>query len=146
MELSRYPLGALLARAHARYVADCETRLAAAGFPDLTIAHGSNVLRHLVPGGTTRIAEIVRASGVSKQAISQQVSYLAARGYLTVEPDDRDARAKSVRLTARGEESQRAVRGIFAEVESAWRARHGDARLRTVHEVLAEVARYDAAP
>ncbi|MFT4220875.1 MAG: MarR family winged helix-turn-helix transcriptional regulator [Microbacterium sp.] len=135
----RYPLGALLGRVQARYVAECEARLAAAGYSDLRIAHGANILRHLSPDRPVRIAVIARLSGVSKQAISQQIAHLAARDYLIVGPDDSDGRAKSVVLTARGARSQRAVRRIFADVEAEWRALHGAERLEALRAALESI-------
>ncbi|MFT4232920.1 MAG: MarR family transcriptional regulator [Leucobacter sp.] len=133
----RYPLGALLARAQARFVADCESRLADAGFPDLAIAHGINITRHLSPGTPMRVAELVPLSGITKQAVSQQVAYLVEHGYLTVSPDARDRRSRVVALTARGVESQCAVRSIFAEVHRAWQASYGEDRMRDLSDTLA---------
>lgn len=140
-----YPLGALLARAHAQYVAECEKRLAAAGFDDLAVAHGSNILRHLSPGNPMRVSELVRLSGITKQAVSQQLAYLTAHDYLAIEPDERDGRAKVARLTPRGAASQQTIRRIFGEVQQEWRERYGDDRLRTVTETLSAITGLEGA-
>lgn len=141
-----YPLGALLARAHARFVADCESRLAAAGFPDLAISHGSNVLRHLTPGTPRRVADLVPLAGVTKQAISQQVAYLVEHGYLTVSPDQRDRRGRVVLLTDRGAEGRRAVSTTFVEVHRAWEASYGEERLGDLFGTLAVITGFESAP
>jgi len=120
------PLHALLARAHARFVGECERRLAEEGFGDLAVAHGANVLRFLHLDRAVPVAEVVRRSGVSKQAISQQVRHLAARGYLTVEPGETDGRSKALRFTERGERSKQVAVRITADVEREWALRYGE--------------------
>ena len=131
-----HPLGALLGQVQARFHEDCEARMAAAGFGDLSLAHGVNVMRHLQPGVPRRISEVVRLSTVTKQAISQQVAYLVERGYVAVTPDERDRRAKCVWLTVRGEAAQATTRRIFGEVESDWRDRYGADRMRELFATL----------
>ncbi|SJM58203.1 MarR family winged helix-turn-helix transcriptional regulator [Gulosibacter sp. 10] len=141
----RYPLGALLAQAHARFVADCESRLADAGYPDVAISHGTNILRHLSPGTPMRVADLVPRSGVTKQAISQQVAYLAEHGYLAVSPDERDRRSRVVLLTERGVASRRAVRQAFVEVHRAWRESYGENRMRELFDTLAAITEFEPA-
>lgn len=68
----RLPLAALLGRVQGRYVAEFEQRLADAGYPDLSLAHGANVLRHLGTDDAVRLSALVARAGVSKQAVSQQ--------------------------------------------------------------------------
>ena len=75
--------------------------MAHAGFDDVTLAHGTNVLRFLDErrGSHRTLASL---SGLSKQALSQQVKYLEAHGYVSVGPDPTDQRSKLVRNTTRG--------------------------------------------
>ncbi len=140
-----YPLGALLARAHAQYVADCESRLADAGFPDLTISHGTNILRHLTPGTPARLTDLVPLSNVTKQAISQQTAHLVAHGYLTVSRDERDRRGRIVLLTDRGVEGRRAVSRTFVEVHEAWEATYGEKQMHDLFETLAVITDFETA-
>lgn len=139
----RYPLGVLLGRAQARYIAECEARLAAAGFSDLAIAHGTNVLRHLRPGEPTRVGDLVQRSGVTKQAVSQQLRYLQDHGYVVLGPDPADRRGKFAALTERGAESQRSIREIFSEVHRDWWGRYGDERMTALIETLGEISGLD---
>ena len=67
------------------------------------------------------MSSLAEMSGVTKQAISQQVAYLETRGYVAVEPDAADSRAKLVRLTAMGQRSNEAAESLFAAVERDWR-------------------------
>ncbi|MFT4235653.1 MAG: helix-turn-helix domain-containing protein [Microbacterium sp.] len=141
----KYPLAALLGRARATFIGECETRLAAAGYGDLAISHGTNILRHLREGESMRVADLVRASGVTKQAISQQLAYLEAHGYVVVDLDERDRRGKTVRPTAQGVASNRTIRGIFGEVHRDWRARYGDERMQNLFDTLTDITGLEAA-
>lgn len=138
------PLHALLARAHARFVGECERRLAEEGFGDLAVAHGANVLRFLHLDSAVPVAEVVRRSGVSKQAISQQVHHLAERGYLTVEPGATDGRSKVLRFTERGERSKQVAVRITAEVEREWAIRLGEPVVGALRGALEAVLGVDS--
>ena len=85
-------MSTLLSRVNAAFTADFEWRLSAAGFPDLTFSLGTNVLRFPRPG-PVRMSLLAEMSGVTKQAISQQVAYLEVHGYVIVEQDAADSRA-----------------------------------------------------
>jgi DNA-binding MarR family transcriptional regulator len=132
-------LSALLGAVHNEFTRDFERRLAAAGFPDLSLALGANFMRFLGPEGI-RLGELAGRAGVSKQAISQQAAYLADRGYVVIEPDPADHRAKRVRPLARGIEAQRVSRTLFATVERAWVRRFGADQVRRLRALLEEMA------
>lgn len=132
------PLPALLAEAEAAFAAEFDRRLARSEFCALSLAHSRNVLRHL-GDHPRRASDIVNACGVSKQAISQQLTHLAAHGYLTIEPDPADGRARLLRLTEPGRQAQRLVKTLFTEIERDWAARLGAERLATVRLVLTEL-------
>jgi DNA-binding MarR family transcriptional regulator len=135
-ERSPYPLATLLARTESILTAEFDQRLAIAGFPDLTFALGTNVLRHLNTDAGIRVGALAEMSAVTKQAISQQLSYLQARGFVIVERDAADSRAKTVRLTMRGADSQRVARQLFVELEREWRERYGRERMRQLRDHL----------
>lgn len=101
-------------------MAEFDRRLATTRFSTISLAHSRNVLRHL-GDGPKRASQLVAVAGVTKQAISQQVSYLAANGLVTVALDPGDQRAHIVTLTAEGERAQRTVRAIFTQIEQDWR-------------------------
>lgn len=130
------PLVALLGQAEAVYEREFDHRVAAAGFPTLSLAHARNVLRHLA-GGPARASQLVDRCGVSKQAVSQQVAHLERAGYLEVTPDPTDQRARVVALTEQGRRAQCVVVRLFTEIEADWAAAHGD--LADVRRVLTAV-------
>jgi DNA-binding MarR family transcriptional regulator len=132
------PTHDLLACAQRALTAEFDRRLAKAGFGELSLPLGGNVLRWLGDPGQ-RVSELSRLSGVSKQAISQQVRYLAGHGYVRLDPDPGDARAKVVRLTGRGHASHRAALAAFAAIERDLAQRLGEARFDDLRAALAAV-------
>ena len=119
------PLVALLHRCERAFVTEFDRRIAATEFRSLSLAHSRNVLRHL-GAGPVRASEIVQMCDVSKQALSRQIMHLEQAGYLRVDPDPHDQRARLLVLTDRGGRAQRLVKEIFAEIESDWVATLGD--------------------
>lgn len=122
--MDRLPLQELLGRLYRRFSEEFEREMRAAGFGDVTLAHGTNVLRFLDDDGV-RIGVLAELSGLSKQALSQQVKFLEARGYVAVEPDPSDSRAKLVRNTDRGLECRAVARPLFRDIEAGWSRRIG---------------------
>lgn len=135
----RLPLPALLSRVQHRFVSEYEGRLAEAGFGDLSFAHGANVLRHLSVEQPVRASALAGRAGVSKQAISQQVSHLVDRGYVVISADPDDSRAKALLLTRRGADSHRAAMAAFAAQERAWQRRHGTTLVRELRAGLESI-------
>lgn len=121
----RAPLVALLDAAAHRFAAAAAERLRGSAFADLSLAHSRNVLRFL-QGGPVTSTDLVQRSGVSKQAVSQQVAQLARLGYVETVAHPTDGRARLVQLTERGRDAQATVHRIFADVERAWRMELGD--------------------
>ena len=134
----RFPLVGLLGRAHTLFVAEFEERLRAEGLEQLSLAHSSNVLRHLADG-PRRASHLVAQCGVTKQAVSQQIAHLERNGYVVVRPDESDQRARLVVLTAKGECAQEHVRRLFSEVEEAWAERIGAADVAALRRGLSAV-------
>jgi DNA-binding MarR family transcriptional regulator len=85
------------------------------------------------------MSSLAEMSGVTKQAISQQVAYLEAHGYVIVEPDAADSRAKLVRLTPMGQRSNEAAESLFAAVERDWRHRFGADEMRQLRTLLEDI-------
>ena len=137
----KLPLPSLLTQALAAFTAEFEQEVAEAGFPELSLALGTNVLRFLAgDDGGRRVGALAALAGVTKQAISQQVGYLEKHGYVTTHPDPADSRAKVVRLTERGLRSQEVCRPLFGTVERRWRRRYGDERMGALRDALEAVA------
>jgi DNA-binding MarR family transcriptional regulator len=71
-------------------------------FAQVRLAHLSLLL--LVSAEGTRITELARRTGTSKQAVGQLVDELVREGFLIREQDPTDRRAKRVRCTEKGEQ------------------------------------------
>lgn len=132
------PLNTLLFRASAAFTTEYEQRLALAGYGDVSLAAATNVLRFL-DDDAVPVGKLVRLSGVTKQAMSQQVARLAAHGYVSVEPDPADDRAKRVRLTNRGRRCRDVVALLHERVELDWRRRFGREEINRLRSDLEHV-------
>lgn len=137
---SRVPLPALLAETVTRFAAEFDRRLADSEFPALSMAHSRNVLCHL-GAGPRRASSLVDDSRVSKQALSQQIAHLESNGFLRVEPDPCDARARLLTLTDKGVRAQRLVGSYFVAIEDDWADRVGNAELEALRRVLTTLVR-----
>lgn len=118
------PLAALLGRVKDEFDASFARRLKESEFHTLSAAHASNVLRHL-DDGPHQASRIVELCGVTKQAVSQQITHLERNGYLTVRPHPTDHRARILETTARGRRARVFVEQILAEIEAEWVAALG---------------------
>lgn len=93
-------LGSLLRRPYERLQARVYAELAERGFPDVRPAH-SSVFRIILPKGS-RVSDLAELAQMTKQSMAYLTSDLEKLGYVTIEPDPDDGRAKRVRLTERG--------------------------------------------
>jgi DNA-binding MarR family transcriptional regulator len=123
------PLSAVLAQVLLAYTLDFEQR------SDLSLPLSANVVRTLGAAGLN-VRELPRVAGVSKEATSMALTYLAKTGYVVVEPDPTVARTKLVRLTREGREAQKAARRLHADLGRAWEARFGAGPIRRLRTVL----------
>ena len=92
--------------------------LARDGFAGIRPAH-SPIFRHLGPEGA-RISDLAAKAGIAKQSMAYLVNALCDAGYLSIEDDPQDGRARLVKLTARG---------MLAEAHLAKRSRAFEARM-----------------
>lgn len=97
------------------------------------------VLRNMSPKGS-RITDIARRAGVTKQAIGQLVTQMEADGIVEVVADATDARAKLVRIPAanraRHERVAKIAQGLAKEME----AKLGAEGVRELHRLLSKLA------
>ena len=134
----RRMLGALLS-APSRAIIDRIARdLPAAGFSDVRPAHFA-VFRFIEPTGS-RLTELADRAQITKQSMGYLVDYLETRGYVERVPDPKDGRARLIRLTARGWETDRAARTIMACIETEWADRVGAERLEQLKQTLRDLA------
>ncbi len=97
-------------------------------------AHAS-LLPHIDLEGT-RLVELARRVGTTKQAVSQLVGELEQMGVLAREPDPEDGRAKRVCFTPRGRRSLLEGLAVLGEIEAELEQRLGPRRMKALHEGL----------
>jgi len=84
----------------------------------------------------TRVRDLPRLSGVSKEGVAMLVGFLARTQLAAVEPDPAASRGKAVSLTARGLAAKRAAGRRLAEVEEGWRQRFGGEAIDGLRDIL----------
>ncbi len=128
--LLRAPLEAIRAR--------IREDVAAAGYDDLGPAHFT-ILQAPTPDGA-RPTELAARGQMSKQAANRLIRHLERRGYLRLEPDPTDRRARIVRLTERGWQLIATIRATVQEVERDWSRRLGPGRFEALRSALRELS------
>jgi DNA-binding MarR family transcriptional regulator len=99
-----------------------------AGFDDFRIAH-MNVFAWL-PDSGARIGELARQAQLSKQTMTELVSYLEQHGYVYRTRDPTDGRAWIIRFTERGAALHRVALRTLRETEEEWARALGDGAYR----------------
>jgi hypothetical protein len=123
--MDRGHLSARLARVLLAYTLDFERE------SELSLPLTANYVRVLDKEGLD-VREVPRIAGVSKEATSMALKFLAKTGYITVD-------AKLPRLTPKGLEARAAAPRLHAEVERAWKKRFGAKNVRRVRHAVDEV-------
>jgi DNA-binding MarR family transcriptional regulator len=128
-------LARLLLAAHRTLSADLVDELEERGWPDLRASQAALVLNVDRRSGT-RLTELARRAGVTKQAMMIVVDELEVRGIVRRTPDPEDGRAKVVRLTARGRQFAAECRRAVAAVEARAKRTLGGRRYDVLRETL----------
>jgi DNA-binding MarR family transcriptional regulator len=97
------------------------------------------VLEWLPPDGLT-ISELADSVEMTTQGCGQFVRQLEGLGMVEVAVAEHDARARRVRITARGRDAVRRATLVLQACDEEWAERVGAERYRVFREVLAEVA------
>lgn len=97
------------------------------------------VLEWLPDEGLT-ISELAECAEMTTQGCGQFVRQLEALAMVEVAVAEHDARARVVRITARGREALARSAEVLRECEETWSAQVGPERWRVFREVLEEVA------
>jgi len=124
-----------LLQAHRALTADLAAELEERGWPDLRPSQATLVLNVDRRTGT-RLTELARRAGVTKQAIMVVVDDLEVQGLVRRTPDPDDGRAKVVRLTARGRTCAAECRRAIAAVQARARRTLGGRRHEGLREAL----------
>lgn len=109
-------------------------RVSTMGYEDITLPD-SDVLVFVGPQGA-QLVEIARQRRVSKQAVHEQVHSLVKRGYLTLETDPNDRRARIVRHSEKGRALVEALKTVKSGLHNEVAAAFGDKRLAAFREML----------
>jgi DNA-binding MarR family transcriptional regulator len=107
-----------------------QAAVVAAGFDDLTPAMG-RVAAQVADEGS-RVTDLADRARITKQSASVLVEQLERAGYVERVADPVDARAKLVRIAARGREAQRFARREEQAIEREWTRHLGPARMRAL--------------
>jgi DNA-binding MarR family transcriptional regulator len=94
----------------------------------------------LVDRSGVRLSELSLRAGISKQAMMETVDVLEQGGSVRRRPDPADARAKVVRLTAKGSRQRAEARRAVTTVEGRLRRRLGERRYEQLKQTLSEVS------
>ena len=128
----------VLAAASRALTATMMAKVASCGFNGMTPAFAS--LMPLLDATGARPTTLAQRAGITKQAISQLVRELEARGYVEQVPDSTDTRAKIVRLTERGVALHAASAEVRLELQSVALAKLGKSRVSRLRRDLLELA------
>jgi DNA-binding MarR family transcriptional regulator len=141
------PLNRLLLRPALAMRLRIQRAIEEAGFDDFRIAH-MNVFAWL-PDSGARIGELARQAQLSKQTMTELVSYLEKHGYVYRTRDPSDGRAWVIRFTERGAALDQVARRALRDSEREWETALGEpayAQLRDLLERLLPVAEAQEAP
>jgi DNA-binding MarR family transcriptional regulator len=104
---------------------------------EITLAQGRLCAR--VGEDGTRLTELAESAQVTKQTAGFLVDQLERAGYVERVPDPTDARARLVRLAARGRDAQEVARKVEAEVAAEWTRHLGARDMARLEETMARL-------
>jgi DNA-binding MarR family transcriptional regulator len=119
-------------------------KLVAAGYDDLRPIHRS-ILRDILVSNL-RPSELGARLGLSKQAANDLVREFEANGYIRLEPDPDDGRAKRIVATERGWQAGETAQEGSHAVGHRWAELVGEKRYAVFEEVLREIVAAQAIP
>ncbi len=109
------------------------------GAPKLRPAHAA-LFPHIDLDGT-RLTELARRVGVSKQAVNQLVNDLEEMGTVERAPDPSDGRAKLIRFSRHGRNSILDGLAMLGEIERELAQKIGEDNMSALHRALIELER-----
>lgn len=104
------------------------------GWPAITRAQSLVFVN--IGEGVTRPSDIASRVGVTRQAIHQTINELVDMGFLKLEPDPRDRRAKVVVFTETGAKIGGDAVDALRQIEQSLSSRIGGERVQALREAL----------
>ena len=135
--------GRLLLEAHRVLSTDLVALLDERGVGDVRAGHAA-VFLHIDRRSGTRLTELARRARMTKQGMMLVVDDLESRGYVRRVTDRDDARAKVVRLTARGRTAAAEWRRAVQALEARTRRTLGDRLYGSLREALEAIIEAEA--
>ncbi len=136
-------IGALLRLAWTSFRRRLFEAVRAAGYDDLQPVHVL-LFRYPTIAGL-RPGHLAEEVGLSKQAVNDLLRQLEAKGYVALEPDPADRRARRIVLTPRGSELMEYVRATAFEIAEDWERAVGQERFEAVRKTLLDYIEADRA-
>lgn len=130
-------IGSMLRAAWNELIDEVLEELVIAGFDDLRPVHRS-ILRDVLTANL-RPSELGARLGLSKQAANDLVREFEANGYITLEPDPDDGRAKRIVATERGWRASEKAQASSNAVGRRWAELVGSERYAIFEDVLREI-------
>lgn len=106
------------------------------GWP--TITRAQSLVFVNIGEGVTRPSDIASRVGVTRQAIHQTINELVEMGFLQLEPDPRDRRAKVVVFTETGAKIGGDAVDALQQIEQSLSSRIGVERVLALREALTQ--------
>lgn len=136
--MSEPDLGRMLLEAHRVLAAELADAMEERGLSDVRAGHAA-VFLHIDRRSGTRLTELARRARISKQGMMLVVDELETRGYIRRASDPTDARAKVVKLTARGRTVATECRRAVQALETRTRRALGERRYDGLRDALADL-------
>ncbi len=127
-------VGSMLRSAWTELIEEVFDQLVAAGYDDLRPVHRS-ILRDVLVSNL-RPSELGARLGLSKQAANDLVREFEIKGYITLESDPDDGRAKRIVATERGWQASDTAQASSTAVGRRWAELVGEERYAVFEEVL----------
>jgi DNA-binding MarR family transcriptional regulator len=133
------PIGALFRFGLHEIRSRISTGVRDAGFEDVRPAHVT-LFRWPGPDGR-RPGEVAADVQISKQRVNDLLRDLERLGYLSLERDSDDSRARIIRLTPRGRRLHETAIGLHAQIEAEWSQAIGQRRYQQLRGALDDMIR-----
>ncbi len=131
-------IGELLASSARVFSERTAAKIEARGHQGVRASHLA-VVRNMEPDGT-RISELARRAGMTKQAMGQLVRELETLRYVSLWQDPTDRRAKLVTYTETGQRLASDVADALSEVHSQFKTALGKGGAKDLRRLLGRVA------